>query len=77
MIYSFFLWPMLEFCGLLFRWLLEQLSTLLEFCVVCVNQSEQKAVRPSLAQCRCVRCPQCDSANTVARDQTYYCHFCN
>jgi hypothetical protein len=48
-----------------------------KFCVVCVNSSEQKAVRPSLAQCRCVRCPQCDSANTVARQETYYCHSCN
>lgn len=52
-----------------------------KFCVVCVNSAaaegrDRQSGGPTLAMCRCVRCPQCDSANTVAREDSYYCHFC-
>ena len=60
------------------------LACLGKFCVVCAD-ADSNNLNPNertklltLAQCQCVRCPQCDSANTVNRDATksYYCHIC-
>lgn len=66
------------------KWMAHCLVCLGKFCVVCADadsnnlNSDQKTKLLTLAQCQCVRCPQCDSANTVNRDATksYYCHIC-
>ena len=64
------------------KWMAHCLACKGKFCVVCVRDnlnSDRQSQRLTLAQCQCVRCPQCDSANTVNRDATksYYCHICS
>ena len=67
------------------KWMAHCLPCGGKYCVVCLNgdegageESARQTSRLTLAQCRCVRCPQCDSANTVNREATksYYCHIC-
>ena len=65
------------------KWLAHCLVCKNKYCVVCVAalqnvNSFKKSQRLTLAQCQCVRCPLCDSANTVNRDATksYYCYVC-
>lgn len=62
------------------KWMAHCLVCQNKFCVVCVGPDGhgKSTQRLSLAQCQCVRCPQCDSANTVNRDATksYHCHIC-
>lgn len=62
------------------KWMAHCLVCSNKYCVVCQGQNdeERQSQRLTLALCKCVRCPQCDSANTVNRESTksYYCHIC-